>query len=63
MSDLVSAIELKRAAEAVLAQVSWDEVSWDVASNRPGAYYRMVMSKILQEKVDEIAELRAALDG
>lgn len=50
----VSAIELKRAAESVLAQVSWAEVQQDVASNRYGTFYRKVITGILQEKLDQL---------
>lgn len=50
----VSAIELKRAAESVLAQVCWAEVQQDVASNRYGTFYRKVITGILQEKLDQL---------
>lgn len=50
----ISAIELKRAAESVLAQVSWAEVQQDVASNRYGTFYRKVITGILQEKLDQL---------
>lgn len=50
----ISAIELKRAAESVLAQVCWAEVQQDVASNRYSTYYRRVITGILQEKLDQL---------
>lgn len=58
----VSAIELKRAAESVLAQVSWAEVQQDVASNRYGTFYRKVITGILQEKLDQLHSQESRLE-
>lgn len=53
----MSAVELKRVSEAVLKQVDWEAVEEEVASNRGRAMYRKVIKSILQERIDQLANL------
>ena len=55
----MSALELKRASEAVLKQVDWEAVEEEVASNRGAAIYRKVIKSILQERIDHLADLES----
>ena len=50
----VSAIELKRAAEAILKQVDWQEITHYVAANRRAGAYREVVKGLLQKEVDAL---------
>lgn len=53
----LSTDELKRVSEAVLRQIDWTEVAEYAASNRgPGAYRRAVKA-VLQNKVDDLADV------
>ena len=61
----VSAIELKRAAEAVLKQVDWQEVAQYVAANRRAGAYKEVIKALLQKEVDMLfdEQRREGKDG
>ena len=52
-----SADELKRACEAVLRQVDWDDVQEYVASNRSATTYRRAVKSAMQAEVDRLFEL------
>lgn len=58
-SPVVSAVELKRASEAVLRQVDWEVVEEEVASNRGAAVYKKVIKGILQERIESLIGLEA----
>lgn len=59
----VSAIELKRAAEAVLKQVDWQEVAQYVAANRRAGTYREVVKVLLQKEVDMLFDKQRREEG
>ena len=50
----MSAIELKRTAEAILKQVDWQEIAQYVAANRKAGAYREVVKALLQKEVDAL---------
>ena len=50
----ISAIELKRAAQAVLKLVDWQEIAQYVAANRKAGTYREVVKALLQKEVDAL---------
>ncbi|MCJ1253874.1 hypothetical protein MMC24_001688 [Lignoscripta atroalba] len=57
----LSADELKRASEAVLRQIDWEEVEEYVASNRGANVYRRAIKRVLQDEVDELFEAENSL--
>lgn len=59
----MSAVELKRASEAVLKQVDWEAVEEEVASNRGAAIYRKMIKSILQERIDSLVDLEGTDQG
>lgn len=52
----VAAIELKRASEAILRQIDWQEVTEYVACNRRALIYKNAVKGVLQNAVDGLFE-------
>lgn len=46
-------IEFKRIIESILKQINWKKIAWYVISNKQIKIYKIIILKLLQDKIDE----------